>query len=70
MYEALGAVRRAGIAILLAEQNVSAALRFADRACVLDRGVVVMEGNARDLREDEEFRKGYVTGQAFAKPKP
>lgn len=66
MYEALRSVRSQGIAILLAEQNVAAALNFADRAYVLDRGLVVMEGATADLRDDEEFRRGYVTGHAFA----
>jgi branched-chain amino acid transport system ATP-binding protein len=66
MYQVLDSVREQGISILLAEQNVSAALTFADRAYVLDRGKVVMEGATSHLREDAEFRRGYVTGQAFA----
>jgi len=67
MYDALATVRQAGISILLAEQNVSAALQFADRAYVLDRGLVAMEGATADLRDDPEFRSGYVTGKAFAR---
>ena len=65
MYEVLHGVRESGISILLAEQNVSAALNFADRAYVLDRGRVALEGSTRELREDEEFRRGYVSGAAF-----
>jgi branched-chain amino acid transport system ATP-binding protein len=67
MYEVLSDIRRQGISILLAEQNVSAALNFADRAYVLDRGTVVMEGATAELREDADFRQGYVTGKAFSK---
>lgn len=68
MYEVLHKVRSAGISILLAEQSVSAALNFADRAYVLDRGKVAMEGATEDLRADEDFRRGYVSGSAFSKP--
>jgi branched-chain amino acid transport system ATP-binding protein len=66
MYEVLSSIRAQGISILLAEQNVSAALTFADRAYVLDRGKVAMHGATADLRADPEFRRGYVTGKAFS----
>ena len=67
MYEALNKVRESGIAILLAEQNVSAALRFADRAYVLDRGRVVIEETTSVLRSDDAFRTGYLLGEAFVR---
>ena len=42
-----------GITILLVEQNASKALQIADRAYVLETGKIVMQGQAKDLLEDE-----------------
>ena len=55
--DVFGIVRRAresGISVLLVEQNVRAAVAFADRAYVLDDGRVVYEGSAAELAMDEE----------------
>ena len=45
-----------GVAVLLVEQNVESALGVADRAYVLDRGVVAFEGTAAMLRDDAALR--------------
>ncbi len=45
-----------GVGVLLVEQNVESALGVADRAVVLDRGVVAFEGTAAALREDTALR--------------
>ncbi|MEP7155645.1 MAG: ABC transporter ATP-binding protein [Betaproteobacteria bacterium] len=45
-----------GVAVLLVEQNVESALGVADRAYVLDRGVVAYEGPAEALRSDAALR--------------
>ena len=51
--EILPAIRdmaiREGIAIVLVEQHVDLALAISDRALVLNRGRVVLEGKAADL---------------------
>ncbi len=44
--------REHGITVLIVEQQVQEALGYADRAIVLERGAVVHEAAARDLRED------------------
>ena len=46
--------REEGVAVLLVEQNVRAAVEIADRACVLDNGRVAYVGAAGELGEDEE----------------
>ena len=46
-------MRREGIAVLLVEQNVRAAVTIADRACVLDDGRMVFEGPAEEFARDE-----------------
>ena len=47
-------LHREGVAILLVEQNVAAALDLADRAYVLRTGEVRLEGAAAELRADPE----------------
>lgn len=49
-----------GTTIILVEQNVKAALQIADRACVLDRGEIAMEGAAKDLLNDEKIAETYL----------
>jgi branched-chain amino acid transport system ATP-binding protein len=47
-------MRKEGMAVLLVEQNVRAAVEIADRAYVLDDGKVVYEGAAAEFAKDEE----------------
>ena len=51
-----------GLAILLVEQNVRAAFRVADHACVMDRGRVLLEGVPADLLGDERVQHAYLGG--------
>jgi branched-chain amino acid transport system ATP-binding protein len=44
VYESLGRLREAGIALLLVEQHVSHALELCDRAALLDHGRIVWAG--------------------------
>lgn len=53
-----------GTTILLVEQNARAALRLADRACVLEVGSVVIEGTGDQLLHDEKVREAYLGGGA------
>ena len=52
--------RRAGIAVVLAEQNAEMALAVADRAYVLQNGRIVMQGPAARLAADPEVRAAYL----------
>ncbi len=49
-----------GVSILLAEQNVSIALRYAHTGYILENGRVVMEGLAADLSENEDVKEFYL----------
>ena len=61
--EVFGAIRRIndeGTAVLLVEQNVSTALRVAQRACVLEEGRMVAEGLPDELMQRDEVRRAYL----------
>ena len=49
-----------GITILLVEQNAKMALSIADRAYVLEPGRITMEGDAKELLNNEQVRKAYL----------
>jgi branched-chain amino acid transport system ATP-binding protein len=56
----VGDLRAKGIPILLVEQNVTAALKIADRAYVIETGKIVSQGAAATLLGDDEVRKRYL----------
>ena len=51
--------REEGLAILVAEQNSTVALQYADHATVLEAGRSVLGGTAQALREREDIRHFY-----------
>ena len=51
---------RENVSFLLAEQNTMVALRYADFGYILENGRVVMEGNAEDLRTNEDVKEFYL----------
>jgi branched-chain amino acid transport system ATP-binding protein len=56
----IGELKRAGMAVLLAEQNLALALSVADRCYVLHKGQVVFESTAEALRQDEDVKHRYL----------
>ena len=51
---------RENVSFLLAEQNTMVALRYADFGYILETGRVVMEGDAADLRTNEDVKEFYL----------
>jgi branched-chain amino acid transport system ATP-binding protein len=52
--------RSEGLSILLAEQNTSMALRYADYGYILESGRVVMDGAAAELATNEDVKEFYL----------
>ena len=53
-------VSQSGTTVLLVEQNAKKALSIADRAYVLETGKIVLEGDAKELMNDESVKKAYL----------
>jgi len=62
MFEIIQQINKAGTTVLLAEQNAFAALKVSNRAYVMERGRIVMEGDSHALLGDERIRKAYIGG--------
>jgi branched-chain amino acid transport system ATP-binding protein len=60
MFETIVAINRAGVSILLVEQNVPRALSVADRAYVLQTGRVVLQGTGAELLGSDLVRRAYL----------
>jgi len=58
--EAIAALKREGLTILLSEQNLKFARRLADRAYVIDKGEIKFEGPIAALDADESLRRAYL----------
>ncbi len=52
--------RDEGLSILVAEQNSTVALKYADRATVLENGRAVLTGRAEELRERADIKAFYL----------
>ncbi|MDK9698617.1 MAG: ABC transporter ATP-binding protein [bacterium] len=62
IFHTLNALRDAGVSLLLVEQNANAALKLADRAYVLETGIITHNGAADELARNVEVRKAYLGG--------
>ena len=60
IFDIIRAVSESGTTVLLVEQNAKKALAIADRAYVLETGKIMLEGNAKDLLEDDSIKKAYL----------
>ena len=52
--------RDEGVTFLLAEQNTTVALRYATYGYILENGRVVMDGEAKELSENEDVKEFYL----------
>lgn len=62
VFEALKEINEEGTTILLVEQNARMALKFAQKAYVLENGRIVRQGPSADLLDDAEVKKAYLGG--------
>jgi len=60
IYETILNLKKDGTTILLIEQNVFKALRYADRGYVLEEGKITLEGTGVELLQNEHIKKAYL----------
>ncbi|MCC7165372.1 MAG: ABC transporter ATP-binding protein [Anaerolineae bacterium] len=60
IFDIIKALNEEGVTILLVEQNATRALSVANRGYVLETGRIILEGNAKELAENEQVRKAYL----------
>jgi len=60
--EALDPIIERGVTVLLTEQNVTFALKHADRIYLLENGEAVREGTPADLKGDDYITETYLGG--------
>ena len=60
--ERIRTINRAGVTVLLVEQNAAMALAISHRGYVLETGSIQLEGNASDLAGNDLVRQAYLGG--------
>ena len=59
-YEALGELRKRGLTVLVAEQQVPLAMAFSDRGYVLENGFIRIQGTTEELAANPGIRSAYL----------
>jgi branched-chain amino acid transport system ATP-binding protein len=60
MFETFASLRDAGLTVVIIEQQAMLTLQLADRAYVLERGRIIVEGVADELIDDDRVRSAYL----------
>ncbi len=60
MFDVIKKLHGEGLPILLVEQNVRAAMEISNRGYILETGSVVLEGESRELLNDEKVVRAYM----------
>lgn len=60
IFDIIQEVSAGGTTVLLVEQNAKKALAIADRAYVLETGKIVLDGDAKQLMNDDSIKKAYL----------
>ncbi len=61
-FKVIQRINELGVTVLLVEQNVRQTLAIAHRGYVLSQGRIVAQGDAAQLRDNEEVRAAYFGG--------
>ena len=60
IFEVVNTISKEGVTVLLVEQNARLALQAADRAYVMDSGLITMHGNASEMLDDPRVKEAYL----------
>jgi branched-chain amino acid transport system ATP-binding protein len=62
IFDVVSRLKSEGVTILLVEQNARKALEVADRAYVLETGLITVSGEAKELAANPEVERAYLGG--------
>ncbi len=62
IFDIIKELHKSGTTILLVEQNAEMALDIADRAYVLESGIIKLSGTGHELAQSDEIKKAYLGG--------
>ena len=60
IFSTIASIKAAGTTVLLVEQNANAALKYSDRAYVLETGSVMLHGSAQEIAGHPGVREAYL----------
>lgn len=60
IFDIIKEISASGTTVLVVEQNAKKALSIANRAYVLETGKIVLDGNAKELLENDSVKKAYL----------
>ncbi len=60
LFQTLNEIKKSGMVILLAEQNVRQGLKVIDRGYIIENGRVIVEGTIDKLSQDDNIRRAYL----------
>ena len=60
IFDIIRAINQQGVTVLLIEQNANMALKVADRAYVLEMGLITKTGTGAELLADESIKEAYL----------
>ena len=63
IFNIIQTINKAGLTVLLIEQNANMALKIAHKAYVMETGKITMEGTGAELLENEEIKEAYLGKQ-------
>ena len=61
IFDIIQKIHQDGVTVLLVEQNAKKALAIADRAYVLETGMITLSGKASDLLNDDKVKRAYLS---------
>ena len=61
IFDIIQSINSDGTTVLLVEQNAKKALSIADRAYVLETGTIALSGDAKELMNNDQVKKAYLS---------
>jgi len=62
LFDAIAGINKSGTTILLVEQDANMAMKFANRAYVVETGEIALSGYTSELAKDDRIREIYLGG--------